>query len=263
MKKISVSLSGGAAKCAYQGGLLFQLDKFGYEFETIEAISGGVISGHFAALGQAASLEELWLEDIPAWMGKKRWLWEVPLNLIRGRRGLISPEFITGLSDWAITKMPDNLVFYVASLYTAKAHELTGASFQSVEDYRQGLYAACAIPGVFAPVKTLPLRIGVIYEAADAGIVQHVSPVKTDITISTSYPSRSFETTQGPLSILLRSAEIRTNAFRVSNASDMIRPSQEIAGSWNWSRSALKESFDLGAKDAYYVRDLLKKKHGL
>lgn len=263
MKPISVSLSGGAAKCAYQGGLLFELHQLGYEFKHIEAISGGVISGHFAALGQAGYLEELWLEDIPAWMGKKRWLWEVPLNLLRGRRGLISPEFITGLSDWAITKIPGNLAFYVTSLTTGNTVRVWGDNFENVKEYRKGLYAACAIPVVFPPLPEMKTKRLSHYDAADGGIAFHLGDMDVDLRVSTATGYSRFDKTKGPLSILIRAAEIRAENFRVTNAPRAWVPMEPLPSSWNWSKSALKESFDLGKKDAYYVRDLLKQRNGL
>jgi hypothetical protein len=175
--ELTLSLSGGAARCAFQGGFIFELAKQGFTFDRIYAISGGTISGYFAAIGRAEDLEKVWLQEIPKHAGKIRWYAGAIVNLMSGADGIISRDFVEGLSTNFIQNMPTNLVFRVVSLVDGAEYDLTANDFENLADYRRALYAAVAIPGVF-PSINFRTKKGVILDAIDGGLY---SPIITTI----------------------------------------------------------------------------------
>ena len=224
------------------------IDK-GATFKHINAISGGVISGYLIQSGNGDKLREFWTEALPAHANSLKWYAGIPLNVLTRQRGLISPNFSKKLiNDW-ITEQPEGLSFDVVSMFDGEQHTLTHGSFNSIEGYKSGIYAAVAIPGAFEPVDLFTTS-GPILDSADGGLYYPLPRAVSDLSISTHHYDREIQRVKGPLSALLRVWYWRQ--WRVLgelfNQDDVILPEVILPKSWDWKKDSLTYSFEHGRR---------------
>jgi hypothetical protein len=248
MKKISVSLSGGAARGAFQGGFLYELHRSGYEFDKIYAVSGGTISGYFAALGRAEDLEQVWLQEIPKHANRIKWLLGAGWNFITGANAAVSPSFIEYLANRFITNMPTNFVFRIVSLHDGIEYDLSADDFESLTDYRRALYAAVAIPGVF-PSVNFRMKNGVILDGSDGGLYDPIIlPPDHTLNIMTHGREVEIKRVSGIGRTVARALYLR-NAERTAIEGGEY-PSFALPDPWDFRKKSLATSFFHGQQRA-------------
>lgn len=243
-KAIDIALSGGAARCAFQAGLLDFLIREGISFGNMYAISGGVINAYFVKSGRWEELREFWLDEMPAHANQFRWYAGIPFNVMSRKKGLISSEFVRILLDRYVREAPKGMYVDVISMFNGKQYTLSGKDFLSVEDFKDAMYASVAIPAVFPPVD-IKTKAGPILDAADGGIYFPLPDVVAPWKITTHHYERDIERVKGPVSSLLRVNELRKydrfeNLF---NEPGMINPFTPLPKAWDWKKDSLTYSF--------------------
>lgn len=249
--RITVNLSGGAAKCAFQAGYLYNLAKNGIEFSEIHAVSGGVINAYFAKSGRIDELKEFWLEEIPAHTNRFKWYAGIPLNILTRKRGLISSDFINELIEKKVDSIPEGMFLNVISLFDGEERTLSARDFDDLEEFKKAMYAAVAIPAVFAPVD-VTTKTESILDAADGGIHEPFCDVKTDLSISVHHYEKDIQRVKGPASSLFRVAELRGHerSNGLWNEPGLVQPAQTLPKTWDWRKDSLTWSFQHGMKES-------------
>lgn len=250
-KGITVNLTGGAARCAFQAGFLTFLMERGADILNINAISGGVINAYFLQSGKWAELENFWLREVPEHTNRLKWYAGIPFNVLARKNGLLSPDFSKVLINRHVNEIVNDFSFEVVSMFTGKQHTLTGKDFTNLQEYRLALYAAVSIPVAFSPVDILTKDEPII-DACDGGIYYPLPPNYADIQISTHYPERNVERVNGPFSALLRTWNWRQWAILndLFAEPNLYGPSEPLPKSWDWSKDSLTFSFYHGREVA-------------
>ena len=248
---ITLNLTGGAARCAFQAGFITYLMERGADILNINAISGGVINAHFVQSGRWAELENIWLREIPSHTNNIRWYVGIPFNVLSRSRGLLSPQFTKGLINRFVNEIPDNFSFEVVSMFTGKQHTLKSSDFTSLHEYRLSLYAAVAIPVGFAPVDLIT-KDGPILDACDGGLYYPLPRNYADVQISTHHPEQTIERIKGPFSALLRTWNLRQREVLsdLFAEPDLYGPDIPLPKAWDWSKDSLSFSFYHGREIA-------------
>ena len=224
----------------------------GVKINTINAISGGVVTAHCVQSGNWTELENIWLREIPSHTNNLKWYAGIPFNVLTRRKGLLSPQFTKGLINRLVTEIPTgDFSFEVVSMFTGKQHTLSGNDFDSLHEYRLALYAAVAIPVAFEPVDILT-KGGPILDAADGGLYYPLPEYYADVQISTHHFDRNIERVKGPFSALLRTWNWRQ--WKVLNdlytEPNLFGPEETLPKSWDWSTDSLTFSFYHGREVA-------------
>lgn len=246
---MNLSLSGGGARSAFQAGVIEALVSAGIEFNHVSCISGGVINGYFLKTGQVDFLREFWLEILPAHASRFRWYAEIPLNIIRGKKGLFSPSFIMSLVKKYVTEIPEGLSFDIVSMFDGKQMSINSSEFASLHQFQSAIYATMAIPVAFPPID-IETQFGPIMDCADGGLYYPLSEnTSTEaLKIITQFDTADYSRVRGLMDAAFKVAAYRRDEAlnNLTYEPNMISPYQPLSGVWDWKTDSLLRSYSHG-----------------
>ena len=249
-----LNLSGGAARGAFQAGAIVELaEKGGYEFPKVYAISGGIISGYFAATQQIERLPQIWLEEIPRRANKVKWIAGAALNILSRAGGIVSSDFVEGLIYRYIHQMPENLTFRVVSLFDGREYDLSGKDFDHLAHYRRAIYAGVAVPGVFQPAN-IATKDAFLFDCADGGLYSPMIELPLTqndyplISILTHSLAVEMKRPEGIAGVAARALYLRERDRQMMFA--QIQPAFTLPDPWDFRKKSISTSFQHGRQVA-------------